>query len=113
MPQGKPNWGRASVGSRGRTVAVENAHHDFIYAEKEWFAEHGLDVSDPAFGRWVSLEDHKLWHNKMSPTFNEFWKDFIKLEEKQIEQGGSKFTIQQILDKLAEARSTYKVTNGN
>ncbi len=98
---------------RSKPFPTAQAHHDFVWAEREWFAGHGIDVNDPAFGRWVSEADHKLWHERMSPKFNEFWDEFIKREKAITAGGGLPFSVQEVLDKLAEARSRYTVNNGN
>ena len=72
-----------------------------------FFVSNGINVNDPAFGRWVNAIDHNTWHNKSSPKFNDFWKDFIEDEDGL----PIALTINEILDKLAEARSRYPVTN--
>lgn len=85
--------------------ALHHAHHDLIWEEVEWFADHGIDVNNVAFGRWVDDATHKLWHRQMTPKFNDFWKEFIQIER----NGGPRYSKQQILDKLAEARSIYSI----
>jgi hypothetical protein len=85
------------------------AHHDFIWAEREWFAQRGIDVNNPAFGRWVPDELHNKWHNQ-EPKFNSFWRDVIAEEKYNIRfNAGSPLTRQQIIDKLIEARTLYSV----
>ncbi|MGA0332465.1 MAG: hypothetical protein ACO3NW_00745 [Kiritimatiellia bacterium] len=78
------------------------AHHDFVWAERRWFARRGIDVNNPAFGRWVPDDLHKKWHTQ-EPKFNEFWKSFIDAEPSTL------YTRQQIIDKLIEARSLFPV----
>jgi hypothetical protein len=97
---------------RPKPFPTAQAHHDFVWAQRKWFARHGIDVNDPAFGRWVAENDHILWHKKMEPTFDKFWEDYIELERLNIANGGGAFTVQELLDKLAEARQTYTVNNG-
>ena len=95
-----------------KPFATAEAHHDFPWQFQQWFAKHGLDVNEPAFGRWVSEFDHIAWHNKMMPKFNDFWDNFWQQERIQIMNGGPPFTKQEIIDKLAEARALYPVING-
>ena len=51
----KPNWGKRPPklckDGKYRSYDTAQAHHDFPWAEKDWFARHGLDVNNPAFGR--------------------------------------------------------------
>jgi hypothetical protein len=84
------------------------AHHDFVWAEKDWFARRGIDVNNPAFGRWVPDELHKKWHNQ-EPKFNDYWRNQRLLEEARIDQGLPPFTRQELIDKLIEVRSIYNV----
>lgn len=70
---------------------------------------YGIDVNDPAFGRWVGQLDHDLWHNRMPTKFNDFWEEFIQAEARR----DTPYTVGEILDKLAEARSTYSVNSGH
>jgi hypothetical protein len=91
------------------TLYKVQAHHDFPYKFNEWFAEHGVNVNNPAFGRWVAESDHDLWHKRSMPKFNDFWETWIEAEKVQ----SVPYTYQQILDKLAQARATYPVVSGN
>ncbi len=91
------------------TLYKVQAHHDLPWALRKWFAEHGVDVNNPAFGRWVADSDHDLWHKRMIPKFNDFWKAWIANERNL----PAPYTFQQIMDKLAEARAIYPVTSGN
>lgn len=94
--------------SRKPTLYKVEAHHDLPWKHKVWFARRGIDVNNPAFGRWVAASDHDLWHKRAMPKFNEFWENWFRTEP-----AGTTFTIQQIIDKLAEARQLYPVLNGN
>jgi hypothetical protein len=82
------------------------AHHDLVWAQRVWFARHGIDVNEVAFGRWIDKETHDRWHYQMTPTFNDFWKNFIS-GENPLEP----LTKQQILEKMAEARATFSIIN--
>ena len=84
------------------------AHHDLPWNFKNDFAKVGLDINDPAFGRWISQLDHNVWHTQMQKPYNDFWNDFFVLEKSQ----NRTVTKQAILDKLAEARAIYTVNNG-
>jgi len=84
------------------------AHHDFVWKEREWFARRGIDVNNPAFGRWVPDELHKKWHNQ-HPKFNDYWENLRLLEENRIGQGLPPFTRQELIDKLIEVRTIYSV----
>lgn len=103
-----PSWGRSVRGPSGKQQITARAHHDFPWKEREWFAEHGIDVNDPAFGRWVSETDHVQFHNATTPKYNDFWDQFISKEDPN-----NPYTIGQILDELLKAREKYRVTNGN
>ena|GEM_PF-3903416 len=85
-----------------KPFADAHAHHDFPWAFRDWFALHGIDVNDPAFGRWVSRTDHDRWHLE-EPKFNDFWQEYIDIET----ETGVRYTKQQIIDMLIEAPSIY------
>jgi hypothetical protein len=103
-----PEWGKIERGTQGRKYSVAIAHHDFPWAEHRWFARHGLDANDPAFGRWVSTENHDRWHSGAGGgTFNQFWKNFIDLEDPL-----NPYTVGEILDRLAECRREFPVNLG-
>lgn len=80
------------------------AHHDLIWARRDLFARSGIDVNDPAFGRWAPKANHDRWHYEMNPSFNKFWNDWW--EQNRVDNIIP--TKQQVLDKLAEARSIYQ-----
>jgi hypothetical protein len=103
-----PSWGVRKAGDRWPSIA--EAHHDFPFNQARWFADHGIDVNNPAFGRWVSHNDHNLWHNRATPKFNEFWDEFILRENDFRIENGRPYSIQEILDELAHARQIYVVT---
>ena len=100
-------WGKVKRGDNWRSIA--EAHHDFPWAEKEFFADHGIDVNNPAFGRWVSTQDHRLFHTRTNDEYLEYWRDFIRSEAAFKAKNGRPYGIAEILDKLAEARRLYPV----
>jgi hypothetical protein len=112
-----PNWGKRPSklckDGKWRSYAVVRAHHDLPWQFKDWFARHGIDVNNPIFGRWVSDVDHHIWHNDLDPKFNDFWRKFIDDETKFIDDIGHPYTIQDILEKLAECRTQYPVVGAN
>lgn len=84
-----------------------DAHHDFPWSEREWFARHGVNVNKPAFGRWVHKKDHDLWHEGAGGgEFHQFWYDFMAEEA----ASGSRKTILEILAKLEECRQRFPIT---
>lgn len=84
------------------------AHHDLIWSEAKWFADHGINVNNPAFGRWVHKTEHDEWHRGAGGgDFNQDWETFIDAEEAV---PGGRYTVAQIIDKLNEIRSKYPVT---
>jgi Predicted lipoprotein of unknown function (DUF2380) len=80
-----------------------------------WFAEHGIDVNNPAFGRWVSVYDHRTWHSGIrmgqGGRFNNAWKQFINAE-RQLNPPRA-YTYTEIMDKLANMRTEFAVTSGH
>jgi hypothetical protein len=93
-----------SVPPSGKTIA----HHDFPWLFKKDFADHGIDVNNPAFGRWIDHETHVNFHQRMNPKFNGFWREFFRNE---IEAAASEsvYTMKEIMEKLAEARAIYVI----
>ena len=74
-------------------------------------ASKGIDVDFAASSFPVDAQgliDHDFWHNRAAKKYNDFWKEFFVLATDE----GRVVTKQQILDKLAEARSLYSVNNG-
>ena len=71
----------------------------------------GINVNNPAYGRWVHTKDHEVWHSGdpagQGGEFHQFWLDFFELEGDAI---GGRYTIQQILDKLVECRQQFTLT---
>lgn len=52
------------------------AHHDLVWKHRDKFERAGLDVNDPAHGRWVEggpVGDHQKW----SSAFEKEWDDFF------------------------------------
>jgi hypothetical protein len=88
-----------------RPSKLHEAHHDFPWAQRRWFAEHGLDVNDPAYGRWVKKEEHRGWHGWKGGEFNAWWAA-VELEEKSLD-GGRLFTKQEIIQKLVACRQQF------
>lgn len=109
--QAVPKWGKRPdklcKDGKYRSYSIAQAHHDLPFSERAWFARHGLDVNNPAFGRWVSDAEHFSWHNEQVPDFNKVWEEFI------LDEGPTPFTVTQILDELAEVRQTFIVTGAN
>lgn len=69
---------RARMGDPPSGMIKPQAHHDLPQADR--FQPHwnraGLDIDDPAFGRWVEggpVGDHQKW----SKTFNDEWDAFF------------------------------------
>lgn len=104
-------WSRGGLKKRMQAVTprpsdTHIAHHDFPWEFKENFARHGINVNDPAWGRWVHPEDHDLWHaGAGGGDFNRFWADFFNAEEDI-----NPYTITQILAELARCRAQFPVT---
>jgi hypothetical protein len=70
---------RARMGDPPSGMLRPQAHHDLPQAPR--FKPHwdraGLDIDDPAFGRWVEggpVGDHQKW----SAEFNQEWDDFFR-----------------------------------
>ena len=93
--------GRRMEKLKPRPGANYRCHHDLPYQFRDQFEEIGIDINDPAFGRWAKLEDHVRWHNHSNPKYNEFWENWLRL------QSPHPPTKQQVLEKLAEARLLY------
>jgi hypothetical protein len=58
-------------------MSKPEAHHDLPRAFRERFEAEGLDVDDPAFGRWVEggpVGGHQKW----SAEFNAEWRAFLR-----------------------------------
>lgn len=84
-----------------------DAHHDLPWSEREWFAKHGVNVNNPAFGRWVHKADHDLWHKGAGGgSFHQFWYDFMEEEA----TSGTRKTILDILAALEQCRSRFPIT---
>jgi RHS repeat-associated protein len=69
---------RPAMGQPPDGLRNPQAHHDLPWTYREWFAAEGrgLNVNDPAHGRWVSGTppgDHQRW----SGQFEAEWRDFI------------------------------------
>ncbi|MGB6220059.1 hypothetical protein [Haloferula sp.] len=83
------------------------AHHDFPWEKRRWFAEHGIDVNDVSFGRWAHKEDHKVWHQGAGGgDFNDWW-DAVEQQELN---DGIQLATAQILLRLIEVRDAFPST---
>jgi hypothetical protein len=85
------------------------AHHDLPWEMKEWFARHGIDVNDAAYGRWANKADHKAWHqgDGRGGAFNAWWRKVEDDERLDMLNGNSPLTKLQIIEKLEECRSIF------
>lgn len=88
---------------------VAQAHHDFPWKHQRWFARHGIDVNNPAFGRWVTQREHALWEKQLPVTYEKYWDDIVAEERAREGIGLPLFTFQELIQKLAEARAAYPV----
>ena len=101
-----PPWWRGQLAYRmkklqPRPSALHQAHHDLPWEFKDVFAQSGINVNDTIYGRWANKTDHNRWHNSMEPDFNNYWRNWFSSLQGQVP------TRQEILNKLAEARSIY------
>lgn len=87
-----------------------DAHHDFPWAERQWFADHGIDVNEPGYGRWIQKDKHGGWHGWRGGQFNAWWRAVKADEATIISNGGQPFTKQQIVQKLVECRQQFPST---
>lgn len=77
------------------------AHHDLPRQIKGWFAEHGIDVNDAAYGRWASKADHKAWNQGANGgAFNAWWLEIKAAEKQAMDDGGAALTKIEIIEKL-------------
>lgn len=82
------------------------AHHDLPWSERAWFAERGINVNNPAFGRWAHKNEHDVWHKGAGGgEFHQFWYDFMEEEAT-----GPRKTVLDILAALEECRQRFPVT---
>jgi hypothetical protein len=49
------------------------AHHELPWELKDWFAKRGLNVNDPAYGKWVDPVAHDQW----TPAYRNEWIQYI------------------------------------
>ena len=80
------------------------AHHDFPWKHKDWFAEHGIDVNNPAFGRWVKRERHTYIEKQAPINYEVHWDQIRALEDSL-----SPYTFDQLMEKLAIARAGFPI----
>jgi hypothetical protein len=88
---------RTAMGQAPPDLPNPQAHHDLPWVFREWFAGagRGLNVNDPAFGRWVSGTppgNHQRW----TAAFEAEWRTFI--------QRNPNATRQEVLDLMHELR---------
>jgi RHS repeat-associated protein len=94
-PKGKL---RDRMGEPPKGMKKPEAHHDLPQADrfKSHWEREGLDINDPAHGRWVEggpVGDHQKWSNE----FNKEWDTFFKEHPEA--------TREQILGKMNDLRS--------
>jgi hypothetical protein len=53
------------------------AHHDLPQTFRKKFKKAGLDIDDPAYGRWVEGSPQGT-HQSWSPEFKQKWRDFFR-----------------------------------
>jgi hypothetical protein len=73
---GKPL--RVRMGAPPKGMKKPEAHHDLPKAFREEFEKRGLDIEDPAYGRWVEggpIGGHQKW----SKEFEMEWKAFFRM----------------------------------
>jgi len=75
---------------QGPQPANTQAHHELPWTFRGWFAEKGLNVNDPAYGKWVGAS-HQAWTN----TYERSWKGF-----KRFNPSATKAEVLAFLDKL-------------
>ena len=84
------------------------AHHDLPWQMRDWFADHGIDVNDAAYGRWANKTDHKRWHKGANGgEFNDWWLSIKADEAVSIRGGSDPLTKLQIIEKLEECRGKF------
>jgi len=52
------------------------AHHNFPWTFREWFAKRGINVNNPNYGRWVEGTppgSHQIW----SAAYEDEWAEYI------------------------------------
>ncbi len=78
-PPTDPRGLRLAMGAPPRGMQNPQVHHELPWKFKDWFAGpgRGLNVNDPAFGRWVEGTppgQHQNW----SWAYNDAWETFIQ-----------------------------------
>ena len=71
------------------------AHHDLAQAFRGRFEKIGLDIDDPAYGRWVPMAEHR----KLAWQFNQEWRRFFERFPNP--------TPEQVLAKMEELRGKF------
>ncbi len=89
---------RAAMGHPPAGLPNPQAHHDLPWTLRDWFAGEGrgLNVNDPAFGRWVSGTPPGS-HQRWTPAFEAEWRGFI--------QRNTNASRQEVLDFMNQLRA--------
>ncbi|HEV3137719.1 MAG TPA: hypothetical protein VGZ26_07435, partial [Pirellulales bacterium] len=90
---------RSRMGEPPAGMTKPEAHHDLPRMFASEFSAKGLDIEDPAFGRWVEggpVGGHQRW----SSQFNNEWRDFFS----QFPANGPGPTREQILSYMNKLR---------
>jgi hypothetical protein len=66
---------RQAMGQPPAGMTNPNAHHDLPWTFRDWFAQRGLNVNDPRFGRWVEGTPPG-GHQRWSAAFDAEWRQF-------------------------------------
>ena len=75
-----PRGGRLSLRKRMEAEGPPpfrgaEAHHDLPQALRDRFEAKGLDIDDPAYGRWVRKHEHRQWSREFGDQWQEFFRD--------------------------------------
>ena len=106
VPTNSKKLGAAMKQILERPSKLHEAHHDFPWAQRNWFADRGIDVNEAVYGRWVKKEEHRGWHGWRGGEFNAWWKAVETAEENL----GRRYTKQELLQKLIECRVQFPDT---
>jgi hypothetical protein len=66
---------RQAMGQPPAGMTNPNAHHDLPWTMRDWFAQRGLNVNYPRFGRWVEGTPPG-GHQRWSAEFDAEWRQF-------------------------------------
>lgn len=76
------------------------SHHDLPQEFRDEFSARGLDIEDPAYGRWVEGGPGG-GHQRWSREFNKEWREFFR----RFPESGPGPTREQVLDRMRELRT--------